>query len=363
MKLVGPMIRILGEKISPETKEKLMENAKNLILKVKEDIKGISPQLQRVFLKTLNDSTNIYKPDHHQVKAGENIILLLQYHPRADVTANDLFKSIQNKLDHKSGNIALLEMEILSDIIRFNGEKLKPDTITKQFNTVKMWQETHSEITYDFMFLLLTSYTPFLSKEVIDDLEFLDHTSENIFKILSIFNGKLDGFKERLQFLINEIKNLRLDMTMNYLMPIGKIINKYNYYKVINPQKNEEILKVYNEAIVELFTTQIKLKPTNNDKSDAGICIFIINLGYIEQYETNKKFCENIFNFLLKLMKLSKVSIQILISCFSLVVLKKVVTSPNKDDILEEVKRITDDEKDLEIIETFLKKVYYINDR
>ena len=233
----------------------------------------------------------------------------------------------------------------------------------KKFNTVKMWQETHSEITYDFMFLLLTSYTPFLSKEVIDDLEFLDHTSENIFKILSIFNGKLDGFKERLQFLINEIKNLRLDMTMNYLMPIGKIINKYNYYKVINPQKNEEILKVYNEAIVELFTTQIKLKPTNNDKSDAGICIFIINLGYIEQYETNKKFCENIFNFLLKLMKLSKVSIQILISCFSLVVLKKVVTSPNKDDILKEVKRITDDEKDLEIIETFLKKVYYINDR
>ena len=49
MKLVGPMIRILGEKIPPETKEKLMENAKNLILKVKEDIKGISPQLQSVF--------------------------------------------------------------------------------------------------------------------------------------------------------------------------------------------------------------------------------------------------------------------------------------------------------------------------
>ena len=93
MKLVGPMIRILGEKIPPETKEKLMENAKNLILKVKEDIKGISPQLQSVFLKTLNDSTNLFKPEHHQVKAGENIILLLKYYPRIDITANDIFKS------------------------------------------------------------------------------------------------------------------------------------------------------------------------------------------------------------------------------------------------------------------------------
>ena len=363
MKLVGPMIRILGEKIPPETKEKLMDNAKNLIVKVKEDIKSISPQLQSVFLKTLNESTNIYKPDHHQVKAGENIILLLQYHPRADVTANDLFKSIQNKLDQKSGTIVLLEMEILSDIIRFNGEKLKPDTITKQFNTVKMWQETHSEINYDIMFTLLTSYTPFLSKEVIDDLEFLDQTSEDLFKILSIFNGKLDGFKERLKFLFNEVKSLKLDMTFNYLMPIGKIINKYNYYKMINPKKIEEILKVYNEAIVDLFTSQIRLKPTNNDKTDATICIFIINIGYVEQYETNTKFRDNVFNFLLKLMVISKVNIQILISCFSLVVLKKIVTSPNKDDILEEVKRITEDEKDLEIIETFLKKVYYINDR
>ena len=120
---------------------------------------------------------------------------------------------------------------------------------------------------------------------------------------------------------------------------------------------------MYNEAIVDLLTSHIKLKPTNNDKVDASICIFIINLGYVQQYETNQKFRENIFNFLLKLMVISKVSIQILISCFSMVVLKKIFTSPNKDDILEEAKRITEDEKDLEIIETFLKKVYYINDR
>ena len=362
MKLVGPMIRILGEKIPPETKEKLMENAKNLIMKVQEDIKGISTQLQSVFIKTLNDSNNIYKPDHHQIKAGENIILLLKYFPRLDVTANDLFKSIQNKLDQKSGIVALLEMEILSDVIRFYGQNLKSDTITKQFNTVKMWQETHNEISYDIMFILLTSYSPFLSKEVIDDLEFLNSTSKDLYKILSIFNGNLDDFKERLKFFIEEVKTLKLDIIIYYLIPIGKIINKYNYYKSINPEKNEKIKKAYTSAIVEIFSKEIKLKPTN-DKMDAELCLFIMNLGFIEEYETNKKFCKNVFNFLLKLMALSKVNFQILISCFSLIVLKKVVTSPNKDDILDEVKRITEDEKDLEIIETFLKKIYYIHDK
>jgi hypothetical protein len=49
MKLIGPIIRILGEKISLEIKEKLLQNTENLILKVKEDIKGVSPQLQSVF--------------------------------------------------------------------------------------------------------------------------------------------------------------------------------------------------------------------------------------------------------------------------------------------------------------------------
>jgi hypothetical protein len=90
MKIIGPIIRILSEKISPDIKEKLMDNSKILIMKSKEDIKGISPQLQSVFLKTLTDISNVSNTsERYQIKAGENIIRLLQYYPRADVTAND----------------------------------------------------------------------------------------------------------------------------------------------------------------------------------------------------------------------------------------------------------------------------------
>ena len=361
MKMIGPIIRVLGEKISPETKEKLMENAKNLILKAKEDIKAFTPQLQSVFLKTLTDSSSIRKTDHHQIKAGENIILLLKYYPRLDITANDLLKSIQNKLEQKLGLVTLLEMEILGDVIRFYGKNLKPDTITKHFNTINMWLETHSEIPSESLLALLSAYTPFVSKELIDELEFQDQNSEDFFKILSIFNGNADKFKENSKTFIEEIQSYRLERAINFLIPIGKILYKYKYYSEINPKETEEIVKLYTDSLIELFSN-MKLKPTN-EKVDANICLFLMNWGYLQEYETNKKFCKNILDFLLKLMGLSKVNFQILIGCFSMIVLKKPVPSPNIDEINEEVKRFIQDEKDLEIVETFLKKIYYITDK
>ena len=360
MKMIGPIIRVLGQKISPETKEKLMENTKNLILKVKEDIKAYTPQLQSVFLKTLTDYSSVRKNDHHQIKAGENIILLLKYYPRLDITANDLLKSIQSKLEQKLGMVALLEMEILGDVIRFYGKNLKPDTITTHFNTINMWLETHIEIPSEHLLLLLSTYTPFASKELIDELDF-QQNSEDLFKSLSIFNGKTENFKEKVKTFIEEMLTNRLERVINFLIPIGKILYKYKYYMEINPDQIKEILKLYTSAFVELFSN-LKLKPTN-EKVDANICLFLINMGYIEEYETNQKFSKNIFNFLLKLMGLSKVNFQILISCFSMVVLKRPMASPNIDEITDEVKRITTDENDLKIIEDFLKKIYYINDK
>ena len=119
--MVGPIIRILGEKIYPEIKEKLMDITKLLITKSKDDIKGISPQLQSVFIKTLTETTQNQNRERYQIKAGENIIRLLQYYPRADVAANDLLKSIQNKINLRFGLSALFEMDILSDLIRFYG--------------------------------------------------------------------------------------------------------------------------------------------------------------------------------------------------------------------------------------------------
>ena len=360
MKLIGPIIRILGEKISSEIKEKLLQNTENLIRKVKEDIKGVSPQLQSVFLKALGDNSDI--SGKTKIKAGENIILLLKYYPRLDVTANDLLKNLQNKIDQRLPVESLMELNVLSDVIRFYGKKLKQDTITKHFNTIKMWLETHSEMQTIDLIILLSTYTPYVSKDLIDELEFPNHTTEDSFKIMEAFNGKIDDFEERIKFFYELAKNTKLSYFVDYLDVIGTIVKKYNIYMEINPEENQKILDIYNQTFVNLFTNQIKLKSTEESK-DALLCIFFINLGYIKEYETNKKFFKVVVKYLLKLMENSKVNYTILMNCFSMIILKKEVALPNKDDLLYEVKKVLDDENDISIVETFIKKCYYIFDK
>ena len=46
-------------------------------------------------------------------------------------------------------------------------------------------------------------------------------------------------------------------------------------------------------------------------------------------------------------------------NCFTIIILKKEVTIPNKDELLDEVRNIFDDENEINIIETFIKKCYY----
>ena len=360
MKLIGPIIRILGEKISSEVKEKLLQNTENLIRKVKEDIKGVSPQLQSVFLKALGDNS-----DHSgktKIKAGENIILLLKYYPRLDVIANDLLKNIQNKIDQKLPVESLMELNVLSDVIRFYGKKLKQDTITKHFNTIKMWLETHIEMQKIDLIILLSTYTPYISKEMIDELEFPSNTTKDSFKIMEAFNGKIDNFEERIKFFYELAKSTKLSYFIVYLDVIGTIIKKYNIYMEINPEENKKILELYNHIFVDLFTNQIKLKSTEESK-DALLCIFFINLGYIKEYETNKKFFKTVVKYLLGLMENSKVNYTILMNCFSMIILKKEVPIPNKDELLDEVKNVLEEESDINIVETFIKKCYYIFDK
>ena len=360
MKLIGPIIRILGEKISTEIKEKLLQNTENLIRKVKEDIKGVSPQLQSVFLKALGDNSDL--SGKTRIKAGENIILLLKYYPRLDVTANDLLKILQNKIDQRLPAESLMELSVLSDVIRFYGKKLKQDTITKHFNTIKMWLDAHSEMQTIDLIILLSTYIPYVNKDLVDELEFPNHTTEDSFKIMEAFNGKIEDFEERIKFFYELAKNTKLSYFIDYLDVIGTIIKKYNIYMEINPEENKKLLELYNNVFVDLFTKQIKLKSTEESK-DALLCIFFINLGYIKEYETNKKFFKVVVKYLLKLMENSKVNYTILMNCFSMIILKKEVPIPNKDELLYEVKKIFEDENDINIVETFIKKCYYIFDK
>ena len=361
MKMVGPIIRILSEKIPPQIKEKLMDNAKALITKSKEDIKGISPQLQSVFIKALTDST-VQSCERFQIKAGENIIRLLQYYPRADVTANDILKSIQNKIDIRLGINAIFEMEILSDVIRFYGQNLKPNTITQQFNTIKMLLETHQEIPFDGIIVLLSSYTQYLPNDIKEGITFSNELHEKLYNFISVFNGDSKVLEEKKKSIISIIKPLKKDQAIILLKPLGKIINKYRCYKEFNEKKYEEILDQYENVIKEIFN-ECDLTNATAELPDANLCLILLSLGYMKIYDTDKALLKKIFHFIIELMDLGKINLQLLVSCLSLLVLKEIKQTPNRDEVMAEIGEITSDEKEINIVDSFLKKIYYLYDK
>ena len=361
MKMVGPIIRILSEKIPPQIKEKLMDNAKALITKSKEDIKGISPQLQSVFIKALTDSS-VQSCERFQIKAGENIIRLLQYYPRADVTANDILKSIQNKIDIRLGINAIFEMEILSDVIRFYGQNLKQNTITQQFNTIKMLLDTHQEIPFDGIIVLLSSYTQYLPNDIKEGITFTNELHEKLYNFISVFNGDSKVLEEKKKSIISIIKPLKKDQAIILLKPLGKIINKYRCYKEFNETKNEEILDQYENVIKEIFN-ECDLTNATAELPDANLCLILLSLGYMKIYDTDKALLKKIFHFIIELMDLGKINLQLLVSCLSLLVLKEIKQTPNRDEVMAEVGEITSDEKEINIVDSFLKKIYYLYDK
>ena len=362
MKIIGPIIRILSEKISPEIKEKLMDNSKILIMKSKEDIKGISPQLQSVFLKTLTDISNISNTsERYQIKAGENIIRLLQYYPRADVTANDLLKSIQNKINMRLGINAIFEMEILSDVIKFYGNKIKEKILIQQFNSVKMWLKAHPELPFDSIILLLSSYSQYLPDNIKNTIDFSENEIvENTYKFIEVFNGDVKNFENKREMAFNSIKSIKKDQAIIFLKPLGKIIHKYRYYKEFDTNY-VKISELYESEVENIFLNTDLLN-ASNEIHDGNLCIFLLSLGYMKSYDANKKLKEKVFKFLLQLME-SKVNLQVLISCLSLIVLKEIQPSPDIDDIMNKIEDITDDENERNIVDKFLKKVYYLYDK
>ena len=62
-------------------------------------------------------------------------------------------------------------------------------------------------------------------------------------------------------------------------------------------------------------------------------------------------------------MDLGKINLQLLVSCLSLLVLKEIKQTPNRDEVMAEVGEITSDEKEINIVDSFLKKIYYLYDK
>jgi hypothetical protein len=361
MKLIGPMIRVLSEKNSPiELKEAILDNIKSLIIKSKDDIKGIASQLQAVLLKNLTDtSTNM---ETLQLKAGENILRILQYSARIDAVINDIFKSITSKLEKKEGMLCLVEVEMLSDIIRFYGHSLKPNIVKEQFEKIANIINSDEEILHELFATLLSAYTKCFSMEECESLvrETKLKQFNNLFVFLSTFNGNVDYFKLTKDKAFSLVKQVPKEESITLLKWFGKVVHKYKYFFDFNEKVFTELLANYETIIEKLLKDDQILLPSANLILDANMCIFLISLGYLNIYD-NSNLRTRVIKFVLALIEQGRVNHQLLANCLSLLTVKEIKGKQLvREDVLLELEKLGVDEDVIEKVEAFLKKVEYL---
>jgi hypothetical protein len=360
MKLSGPMIRVLSEKSSPvELKEAINDNIKALILKSKEDVKGVAVALQAVLLKTLTDSS--VTTETLQLKAGENVMRLLQYSPRVDATVNDIFKSIMSKIEKNEGMLCSIEVEMLADIVRFYSHSLKPNVIKEQYEKIVGICNNSNEIIHELFINLLTSYTKVFTVDECTKLvsETKLNQLQSLFDFITIFNGNLDYFKKRKGEALKLIKQLPKTDSIILLKWLGKIVHKYKYFFDFNEPVLTELLANYENVIEAILSDSTILSPSSNLILDANMCVFLISLGYLNIYNDSELRID-IIRFILVLIEQGRVNHQLLANCLSLLTLKEVRRSFIREDILKELENLEIDDETVEKFENFLKKVEYL---
>jgi hypothetical protein len=260
----------------------------------------------------------------------------------------------------------IVEIEILSDIIRFFGSSIKQNILQDQFNKILSLLNSRTDIPYDYLAILLAAYTKHY-KETQEIQKLVDSTCSSIkeelpkkiFSFISIFNGNLDYFEINKKITVRTIKSTPKDQAVILLKSLGKIINKYKYFLDFDKKTIENTLNKF-ENLIESIILESDLFSATNNILDANLCVFILSLGYLQSYNQNENLFNKVFKFILGLIQQAKVNSQLLVNCLSLLVLGEITQTPDKESIIGKLETMDVSEDDFEVIKNFLNKIYYL---
>ncbi|KAL3270236.1 hypothetical protein HHI36_009292 [Cryptolaemus montrouzieri] len=135
--ITGPLIRILGDRFTPNIKTAVLDTLAILLFKVGVLLKQFLPQLQTTFIKSMNDPSRIVR-----LKAANALSHLIVIHQRAD----PLFTELHN-LINRTDDMAVREttMHGLRGLISNGGEKMSEGVRKQILETLRqadqMWRQ------------------------------------------------------------------------------------------------------------------------------------------------------------------------------------------------------------------------------
>lgn len=93
--ITGPLIRIMGDRFPAPIKSAILHTLATLLMRIPQYVKPFFPQLQRTFMKSLNDATSVTVRNRSIVALG----FLMKHQPRIDPLITELLASMQNSED------------------------------------------------------------------------------------------------------------------------------------------------------------------------------------------------------------------------------------------------------------------------
>lgn len=287
--ITGPLIRVIGEKVSSDIKAAILIALTNLLLKIPQFLRPFVPQLQRTFVRSLSDANNETLREKAVIALG----VLIEFQPRVDSLVTELVTGAKNT-DDSGVKMTMLKgmLEVVSKAGNNMNETSKNSIMTLVEEEITKVSDEKTAVSYARLIgSLLKILSSDEAKNILNDKVLINANSGDIqklkFSILSINSFLKDSPQhifqtDLLQGIIDFIisgSNSRFDyISDNATIAIGKLflqLEKKPEYTI------DEELRI--ELIKQLSITMIK--PESNSSDTRRLSLVVIRTLARYQYE------------------------------------------------------------------------------
>ena len=329
-----------------ENSEKILQSNKNKIIEI---INSNLDTNSNLIKKLISEIT--YKLS---IKINEKImnkILIFNI-----IKLNKNYEIITNLVEIADKNVLKI---VLNEILKtpFNNELIK---ISKNISH-KIFEFNEDKIDQQNLFKNLAEMFMQTDKNLIDNINFISsviikYEKKDILILNDFFEKIIDKIKNEkyLKFNVENYYYNLINLIIFYCEYYNKIIKK-NTIKIFDLLFSIQNYKNY-ENFQKCFYNILfysELITVNEEESDSKIIEILLNHNNLDIYEG--EFQIFLFNYVVKLMKISKISADLLVKCLLIII--KSENNNDKNNIINICKNFINENNSIEIIEMFLNKI------
>ncbi|ODV83450.1 hypothetical protein CANARDRAFT_29904 [[Candida] arabinofermentans NRRL YB-2248] len=118
--IVGPLIRVIGERFSGDVKSAILLALNKLFAKVPQFLRPFIPQLQRTFVKSLSDTSN----ELLRSRAAKALGTLIEFQPRVDPLVTELLSGAKSAVGSENAGVKTAMLKALLEVVSHAGNKM-----------------------------------------------------------------------------------------------------------------------------------------------------------------------------------------------------------------------------------------------